>query len=421
VKVTKRAKSIVKKTMSFTGFDSVVLGPPDGIFLVKQKYQADTSPERLDVGIGAYRDENGKPYVLNVVKKAEKIMMEDKEANKEYLGIAGNALFIKSTQEFCFGEEAQSLAKGVVATAQSLSGTGALRVGSEFLVDQFPGAEIYIPNPTWGNHKAIFTRAGFKVNQYRYFKAATKGLDFEGMVEDISNAPNGSIILLHVCSHNPTGVDPSEAQWQQILEVVQRKKLLPFFDSAYQGFASGSTDKDAYAVRLFEAAGVELLVAQSYSKNMGLYGERIGAINVVCKSVEARKAVESQLKIQIRAMYSNPPRHGASIAAIILSDPELNAEWKAELEQMTVRINDMRVGLRKAIEDLGTPGDWSFITEQIGMFTYTGLAKEQVEEMQKNYHIYMPGSGRISVAGLTKPTLPHLAAAIHSVVQGNKL
>mmetsp|Transcript_11797 Transcript_11797/g.13597 ORF Transcript_11797/g.13597 Transcript_11797/m.13597 type:complete len:400 (+) Transcript_11797:163-1362(+) len=397
-------------------FENVKEGPPDAIFLVKQKYLADPSDKKLDVGIGAYRDANGKPYVLNVVRKAEERVLSDKTRVKEYLGIDGNREFIAATQKLLFGQDAQCLKDGKVATVQALSGTGALRIGAEFVAEQFPNSMVYVPNPTWGNHKKIFQRAGMKVGQYRYWLQETRGLDIEGLLEDLSKLPSQSVVVLHVCSHNPTGVDPSPEQWKEIMKVVQKQQLVPFFDSAYQGFASGDLERDAYSIRLFAENGIPLLCAQSYSKNMGLYGERIGALNVLCDTASLVPAVVSQLKIIIRANYSNPPRHGAAIASTILNDPQLFEEWKVELKGMSDRIIAMRVGLRKLLEQKGAPGDWSFITNQIGMFTYTGLNNDQVAEMTKNYHIYMPGTGRISIAGLTEPTLDQMATAIRSVL-----
>eukprot|EP00516_Mucochytrium_quahogii_P008459 CAMPEP_0203758780 /NCGR_PEP_ID=MMETSP0098-20131031/11631_1 /ASSEMBLY_ACC=CAM_ASM_000208 /TAXON_ID=96639 /ORGANISM=" , Strain NY0313808BC1" /LENGTH=404 /DNA_ID=CAMNT_0050651375 /DNA_START=80 /DNA_END=1294 /DNA_ORIENTATION=- len=400
----------------FESFSQVEQGPPDAILGIKTKFLADANPARVNVSVGAYRDSQGKPLLLNVVKKAEAIILNDETRNKEYLPIAGDAKFIAATQEFCFGKEAACVKENRVATVQALSGTGALRVGAEFVHTHFPGTVVYIPDPTWGNHFKIFGNAGLETRKYRYFDMKTKGLDFSGLIEDLKSAPAGSIVVLHVCSHNPTGVDPTEDQWREILAVVKSNKLLPFFDSAYQGFATGCVDKDAFAVRLFEAQCVEMFCAQSYSKNMGLYGERIGALNVVLRSPEAKPKVISQLELVVRAMYSNPPRHGAAIAALILTDPVLLAEWKVELKGMTDRIQSMRQGLREAIEKLETPGDWEFITSQIGMFAFTGLPKDKVEAMQKNHHIYMPMNGRISIAGVTDGNIPQIAKAIRSVL-----
>ncbi|GBG28521.1 Aspartate aminotransferase, cytoplasmic [Hondaea fermentalgiana] len=402
--------------MAPISFEKVEQGPPDAILGVKTRFLADDSPESVNVSVGAYRDAQGKPLVLEVVRKAEKAILEDASRNKEYLGIAGDVKFRQATQEFCFGADAKSVKEGRVATVQALSGTGALRVGAEFLATHFAGTKVYIPNPTWGNHFKIFGNAGLETAKYTYLNPATRGLDFEGMMKDLEQAPAGSVVVLHVCAHNPTGVDPTAEQWQKIVDLLTERQLLPFFDSAYQGFASGDVDKDAYAVRLFESKGQQMMVAQSYSKNMGLYGERVGALNVVCPSAGACARVMSQLELVIRPMYSNPPRHGAAIAALILTDPKLREEWKVELKGIVDRILAMRKGLREAIEATGAPGDWSFITDQIGMFTFTGLSADQVASMEKNYHIYMPSNGRISVAGLTSDKLEHVAKAIRSVL-----
>ncbi|CAI0543332.1 unnamed protein product, partial [Linum tenue] len=303
-----------------------------------------------------------------------------------------------------------------VTTVQCLSGTGSLRVGAEFLARHYHEKTICIPNPTWGNHPKIFNLAGLSVKTYRYYDPATKGLDFQGLLEDLGAAPSGAIVLLHACAHNPTGVDPTLEQWEQIRQLIRSKQLLPFFDSAYQGFASGSLDADAESVRMFVADGGECLAAQSYAKNMGLYGERVGALSIVCKAADVASRVESQLKLVIRPMYSNPPIHGASIVAAILKDSEMYREWTVELKAMADRILSMRQQLFEALSARGTPGDWSHIIKQIGMFTFTGLNSEQVAFMTKEYHIYMTSDGRISMAGLSSRTVPHLADAIHAAV-----
>lgn len=398
-------------------FSSVEKAPTDAIFLVKANYERDLSEDKVDVGIGAYRDENGKPYILPVVKKAEKILLNDATANHEYLGIGGDSIFIKSTKSFAFGEDSVALKEGRISTVQTLSGTGALRIGMDFIRQALGNErEVLVSSPTWGNHRDICTRAGLKFRNYRYWNAATKGLDFDGMMADIKASPDGTVILLHLCAHNPTGVDPSKSQWEEIYNICKQKRLIPFFDSAYQGYASGDCDNDAYGLRLFEKNGMELLLAQSYSKNMGLYGERVGALSIVNSDKKVAEAVESQLKKIIRAMYSNPPKHGAAIAGMILSRPELRKQWLSELKEMTDRIKRMRSGLRKELETLHPEQSWTFITDQIGMFTYTGLSPDQVDILQKKFHIYMPGTGRISIAGLTQKRLKYVATAIKSVL-----
>jgi aspartate/tyrosine/aromatic aminotransferase len=356
-------------------FDATVQGPPDPILGVTLAFRADASAAKIDGGVGAYRTEEGSPLVLDVVKAAEQKVLSELLAGKrnlEYLGQAGDEAFTKATRSFLFGADAACITQSRVATVQALSGTGALRLGGEFLRRHRPCA-VVVPDPTWGNHYQIFEAAGLPVSKYRYFDAKTLGLDLEGMLADLGKLAKGTAVLLHVCAHNPTGVDPSPAQWQKILDVVKAKGLLPFFDSAYQGFASGDVDTDAYGVRLFERAGLELLVAQSYSKNMGLYGERVGALSLVCSSADTVTRVMSQLMIVVRANYSNPPKHGVAVAGTILNDPALLQAWKLELKQMVDRIASIRRGLRAELEKIQAPGSWEFMTNQIGMFTFTSL------------------------------------------------
>ncbi|KAF7023904.1 hypothetical protein CFC21_036332 [Triticum aestivum] len=376
------------------------------------------------------------------------MLIQNESRVKEYLPITGLADFNKLSAKLIFGADSPAIQENRVATVQCLSGTGSLRVGGEFLARHYHERTIYIPQPTWGNHPKVFTLAGLTARSYRYYDPATRGLDFQGLLEDISSAPSGAIVLLHACAHNPTGVDPTLEQWEQIRQLMRSKALLPFFDSAYQGFASGSLDKDAQSVRMFVADGGELLMAQSYAKNMGLYGERVGALSIVCGSADIAVKVESQLKLVIRPMYSNPPLHGASIVATILKDSAMFDEWTLELKAMADRIISMREQLFNALKIRGpsvsklwmfnllvhflliplcqsvdhlsyhaeTPGDWSHIIKQIGMFTFTGLNSDQVAFMRQEYHIYMTSDGRISMAGLSSRTVPHLADAIHAAV-----
>ncbi|KAK9699865.1 hypothetical protein RND81_08G200300 [Saponaria officinalis] len=397
-------------------FAHVVKAPEDPILGVTVAYNKDPSPVKLNLGVGAYRTEEGKPLVLNVVRKAEQLLTNDRSRVKEYLPITGLAEFNKLSAKLMFGHDSPAIQENRVATVQCLSGTGSLRVAGEFLARHHHEKTIYIPQPTWGNHPKIFTLSGLSVKTYRYYDPATRGLNFQGLLEDLGSAPSGAIVLLHACAHNPTGVDPTLDQWEKIRQVMRSRRLLPFFDSAYQGFASGSLDADAQAVRMFVADGGECLLAQSYAKNMGLYGERVGALSIVCKTADVASRVESQLKLVIRPMYSNPPIHGASIVATILRDRSLFDEWSGELKAMADRIITMRQKLFDALRTKGTPGDWSHIIKQIGMFTFTGLNKEQVAFMTKEYHIYMTSDGRISMAGLSLKTIPHLANAIHAAV-----
>ncbi|OMO87981.1 Aspartate/other aminotransferase [Corchorus capsularis] len=397
-------------------FASIVQAPEDPILGVTVAYNKDPSPNKLNLGVGAYRTEEGKPLVLNVVRKAEQLLVNDLSRVKEYLPILGLAEFNKLSAKLILGDDSPAIQENRVATAQCLSGTGSLRVGAEFLAKHYHERTIYIPLPTWGNHPKVFTMAGLSVKTYRYYDPATRGLDFQGLLEDLGAAPAGAIVLLHACAHNPTGVDPTVEQWEQIRQLMRSKGLLSFFDSAYQGFASGSLDTDAQPVRMFVADGGECFIAQSYAKNMGLYGERVGALSIVCKAADVASRVESQLKLVIRPMYSNPPIHGASIAATILKNSDMYNEWKVELKAMADRIISMRKQLFDALTAKGTPGDWSHIIKQIGMFTFTGLNSDQVAFMTKEYHIYMTSDGRISMAGLSSSTVPHLADAIHAAV-----
>ncbi|KAG8491563.1 hypothetical protein CXB51_014843 [Gossypium anomalum] len=397
-------------------FASIVQAPEDPILGVTVAYNKDPSPNKLNLGVGAYRTEEGKPLVLNVVRKAEQLLVNDQSRVKEYLPILGLAEFNKLSAKLILGNDSPAIQENRVATAQCLSGTGSLRVGAEFLAKHYHQRTIYIPQPSWGNHVKVFTMAGLSVKNYRYYDPTTRGLNFQGLLEDLGAAPAGAIVLLHACAHNPTGVDPTVEEWEQIRQSMRSKGLLPFFDSAYQGFASGSLDADAQPVRMFVADGGECFIAQSYAKNMGLYGERVGALSIVCKAADVASRVESQLKLVIRPMYSNPPIHGASIAMTILKNSDMYNEWKIELKAMADRIISMRKQLFDALSAKGTPGDWSHIIKQIGMFTFTGLNSDQVAFMTKEYHIYMTSDGRISMAGLSSKTVPHLADAIHAAV-----
>nr|XP_048331578.1 aspartate aminotransferase P2, mitochondrial isoform X2 [Ziziphus jujuba var. spinosa] len=403
-------------------FEGITMAPPDPILGVSEAFKADNDERKLNLGVGAYRTEELHPYVLNVVKKhfyvlnvvtkAENLMLERGE-NKEYLPIEGLAAFNKVTAELLFGADSPIIQQQRVATVQGLSGTGSLRLAAALIERYLPGAKVLISSPTWGNHKNIFNDARVPWSEYRYYDPKTVGLDFEGMIADIKAAPEGSFVLLHGCAHNPTGIDPTPEQWEKIADVIQEKNHIPFFDVAYQGFASGSLDADAASVRLFAARGLELLVAQSYSKNLGLYAERIGAINVVCSSSDTAARVKSQLKRIARPMYSNPPIHGARIVANVVGDPALFNEWKAEMELMAGRIKNVRQKLYDSLSAKDKSGkDWSFILKQIGMFSFTGLSKAQSDNMTNKWHVYMTKDGRISLAGLSLAKCEYLADAI---------
>lgn len=343
----------------------------------------------------------------------------EKYKDKEYAGIAGLPEFTKVSAELAFGAGNPVLANKHVAIVQSLSGTGALRLGGEFLSRFYPGNRtILLPTPTWGNHGPIFKDSRLSIGSYRYFNPKTNGLDLAGMLEDLKAAPHGSVVLLHACAHNPTGVDPTAEQWKEIAAVCKERGLFPFFDMAYQGFASGKPDKDADAVRHFVANGHSILLAQSYAKNFGLYGERVGALSVVCADAKEAEAVTSQLKIIIRPMYSNPPIHGARLVSTILQSPELTQLWAQEVDHMAQRIISMRTKLRSLLEQKHRSAlPWNHITDQIGMFCYTGLKADQVERLTKEHHIYLTKDGRISIAGITDNNVEHLAASIHNVTK----
>ena len=407
---TPGSSSCVRAAASF--FQEVEQAPPDPILGVTEAFKKDSSPDKLNLGVGAYRTENLEPLVLDVVKKAEERIMSQNN-NKEYLAVEGFAPFREVTARLLLGDDSKALKEKRVVTLQSLSGTGSLRIGAAFLAKFRAGTTVYISNPTWGNHFNIFGDAGLETAKYRYFDAKTIGLDFDGMVEDLSAAPAGSVVILHGCAHNPTGVDPTKEQWKKIAQLCKDKGLFPFFDVAYQGFASGSLEEDAWAPRYFaDEMGLEIIVSQSYSKNLGLYGERVGALNAVVSSADEVPKVLSQWKRIARATYSNPPTHGARIVTEVVGDDALFSEWKKEMEEMSGRIINVRAALQKALESRMPEKDWTFITRQIGMFSYTGMTKEQVEHMWEKWHVYCTKDGRLSLAGLSLSRADYLADAM---------
>lgn len=367
----------------------------------------------MNLGVGAYRDNDGKPVVLDVVREAEKRIAGEKVM--EYLPIAGYKPFVDSAVALALGDDNPAIKEGRVSAVQSLSGTGACRLMAEFAARFMPGATVHISDPTWSNHHNIFRDAGVERKLYKYYKAETRGLDFEGMVADLQAAKEGDIVLLHACAHNPTGVDPTAEQWQQISDVIKEKRLFPFFDSAYQGFATGDCERDARAPRLFLEQGHNIALSQSFAKNMGLYGQRIGTLSVVTSDKDEQKRVESQLKQIARAMYSNPPLQGAHLVHTILGDQDLKQRWFVEVKGMADRIISMRSALRENLEKLDSPLPWKHITEQIGMFAYTGMTGEHVDKLAQEHHIYMTRNGRISMAGINTHNVERLAAAMHKV------
>jgi len=371
--------------------------------------------------VGAYRDEALRPVVWSAVRAAEAAVV-GAGGDKEYLPIAGLPEFRAAAAGLLFGGAgpgADAVAAGRVATAQALSGTGALTLGAHLLRRALPGAPVYVSDPTWENHGKVLADAGAgEVRVHRYWDAGSRGLDLAGFLADIAAAPRGSVFLLHACAHNPTGVDPSREQWAAIADALAAGGHVPWFDSAYQGFASGDPDEDAWAVRYFLARGFEMLVCQSFAKNFGLYCERVGALHVVAADAPSAAAALSQVESIVRPMYSNPPAHGARVVAAVLRSPELRASWLAELAAAMARVSRMRALLRAALEARGTPGGWAHVTEQRGMFSYTGLTPEQADRMVDDFHVYMLRSGRVNMAGLSEATVAACADAIHAVVTG---
>ncbi|XP_015127719.1 aspartate aminotransferase, cytoplasmic [Diachasma alloeum] len=403
--------------MSATRFSGIEMGPPIEIFALNKKFLEDNFEKKVNLTIGAYRTNEGKPWVLPVVKKVERNLAEDELQNHEYLPVLGLDALSQNAVEMLLGKNSQAIIQGRAFGVQSLSGTGALRVGAEFLSRILRYDTFYYSKPTWENHKLIFTNAGFKKGcEYRYWDPVNRSVDIEGMLEDLSNAPENSVIILHACAHNPTGCDPTAEQWEKIADVIERKKLFTFFDSAYQGFASGDLDRDAYAVRLFAERGIEFLGAQSFAKNFGLYNERAGNLAVVMNNAKEIAQVKSQLTLIVRGMYSNPPNHGARIVASVLGNADLYEEWKDHIRIMANRIIKMRQGLYERLIKLGTPGTWEHITKQIGMFSYTGLTEIQVEHLRNHYHIYMARSGRINMCGLNDRNMEYVANAFHETI-----
>ncbi|KAL6043091.1 aspartate transaminase aat1 [Balamuthia mandrillaris] len=390
--------------------------PLDGNHATAAAYDADPSPLKVNLGRGVYKDDKGKSWVLPCVQQAEKKIVEQKLGH-EYLPFKGWDVFTKHTAEFAFGKDSSLLKQKRVATVQSISGTGALRVGAEFLARFLPPTEtkrdVYVSAPTYVNHYPIFKLNGFEVKHYRYYDPETNGLDIKGFLEDVKNAPSGSVFLLHACAHNPTGVDPSFDQWKQISAAMKEKRHVIFFDSAYQGFASGDPHRDAAAFRHFaQEDGHQILLAQSYAKNFGLYGQRVGALNIVTADDKETSVVMSQLNQVIRPMYSNPPAYGARIVGTVFSDPELSAQWSKDVKTMADRIIWCRNKLVEHLEALGSKKSWKHISNQIGMFAYSGLTPEQVQVLRDN-HVYMNFDGRMSISGINSGNVEYLALAMH--------
>jgi aspartate/tyrosine/aromatic aminotransferase len=394
--------------------ETVEQAPPDAILGLTVAFNKDPRAEKINLSVGIYQDENGKTPTLASVREAEKRLAAG-PSSKTYLPIPGAAGYLKAVQELAFGAESELPSSGRIAGAHTPGGTGGLRVVADFLHENFPQVTVWLSDPTWPNHQSIFAAAGLKTKNYPYFDAAANSLKLTAMLEAIGKMAPGDVILLHGCCHNPTGIDPTPAEWQQIVAAVNKQKVLPFLDFAYQGFGD-SLEADAVGLRTLATAGGEFIVCSSFSKNFGLYRERVGAVAVVCKTAHDAGAVQSQLNRSVRANYSNPPAHGAAIVETILQDPELRKQWETELAAMRDRINGMRSRLVEALAEKGVPGDYSFIRNQRGMFSFSGLTKDQVELLRDEYAIYIVGSGRINVAGLTPANIDRVAESIGAVV-----
>lgn len=395
-------------------FSQVVLAPADPILGLTDTFKADPRQDKVNLGVGIYKDEAGQTPVLQSVKKAEALLLEQ-EKTKNYLGIEGVQTYNRVVQELLFGEGSELVTSGRAATAQAPGGTGALRIAAEFLLRNTPSRTVWVSNPTWANHQNIFETAGLTVKEYGYYNASAHDIDFDGMMTDLANAQAGDIILLHGCCHNPTGIDLTLAQWDLVANLCADKQLVPLFDFAYQGFGTG-IEEDAAGLRLVASKVPELLVANSFSKNFGLYNERIGAVTVVAHNADEAVRAFSQVKRTIRANYSNPPAHGALIVSTILNDASLKALWVQELTEMRERIALMRTLFVQSLKNEGVTQDFSFISRQNGMFSFSGLNKSQVARLKDEFGVYIVGSGRISVAGMTKANMPAICKAIAQVV-----
>lgn len=402
----------IRRAVSF--WKDVPQGPPDPILGISEAFKRDTDPKKVNLGVGAYRDDNSKPWILPSVKKAEDAIYNGK-GDHEYLPIEGLDAFNTSAVKLAYAD-CPAVADKRIAACQSLSGTGALRLGMAFIKRFYPKANtVYVPNPTWGNHKSIAKDSGLGWEEYTYYNPANYGLNFNGLVGDLEKAPDGSVILMHACAHNPTGVDLTNSEWDQVYDIFTKKNHVPFFDMAYQGFASGDTDRDAYAPRKFVKGGKSILLCQSFAKNFGLYGERIGCFSIVCDDAAEKDRVMSQVKILARPMYSNPPIYGAKVVSTVLNTPEFNKQWLADVKTMADRIISMRAALVDGLKTCGSTRDWSHITKQIGMFAFTGLKSDQCQRLAKEFHIYMTMDGRISLAGLNSKNVNYVAEAIFKV------
>ena len=395
-------------------FSAVEMAPRDPILGLNEQFAADNNPKKVNLGVGVYYDDNGKLPLLACVQKAEQAMME-KPSARGYLPIDGIAAYDATVQTLVFGAQSPSVQAKRVATVQCLGGTGGLKVGADFLKRLNPQAKVLISDPSWENHKALFTQAGFDVQAYPYYDAQALGVNFPQMLASLASAQPGTIVVLHACCHNPTGYDITPSQWKQVVETVKSKGLTAFLDMAYQGFGHGIAE-DGAVIDLFVQAGLSFFVATSFSKSFSLYGERVGALSVHCETADEAAKVLSQLKIAIRTNYSNPPIHGGSVVAAVLNNPEWRSLWESELAGMRVRIKDMRQKLVEGLKAAGVQRDMSFITQQIGMFSYSGLSKDQMVRLRNEFGIYGTDTGRMCVAALNSKNIDYVCAGIAKVL-----
>ena len=395
-------------------FTAVEMAPRDPILGLNEQFNADSNPAKVNLGVGVYFDDNGKLPLLQCVQAAEKTMM-DKPTPRGYLPIDGIAAYDNAVKALVFGADSEVVTSGRVATVQAVGGTGGLKIGADFLKKLNPNAKVLISDPSWENHKAIFTNAGFDVGTYAYYDAVNRKVNFDGMLADLNAAAAGSVVVLHACCHNPTGYDITAEQWDQVIAAVKAKNLVAFLDMAYQGFGHGLKE-DGAVIGKFIAAGLNIFVSTSFSKSFSLYGERVGALSVVANDKEEAARVLSQLKIVIRTNYSNPPIHGGAVVAAVLGDPALRAQWESELGEMRVRIKAMRQKLVDGLKAAGVQQDMSFITTQIGMFSYSGLSKEQMIRLRSEFGVYGTDTGRMCVAALNSKNVDYVCKAIAAVM-----
>ena len=394
---------------------SVPMAPKDPILGVSELFVADTNPKKVNLGVGVYYDDNGKVPLLECVRLAERELLEI-APSRGYLPIDGLPAYDKGVQALVFGPDSTAVAEGRVVTVQAVGGTGGLKVGADFLKQILPNAGVWISSPSWENHRALFESAGFVVNEYPYYDPATHGLQFDAMLGTLNGLPAGSIVLLHACCHNPTGVDLAPDQWTRVLDVVKSRGLVPFLDFAYQGLGDG-LDADAYAARLFARSTAPVFLTSSFSKSFSLYGERIGALSVVTASAEESARVLSQVKRVVRTNYSNPPTHGGQLVATVLTTPELRAMWEKEVGGIRDRIREMRKQLAEKVEARVPGADMKFVLAQRGMFSYSGLSKAQVTRLREERSVYLIDSGRMCVAALNSKNIDYVADAIATVLQ----